>query len=227
MNLEFTTEFERPWLLLCEGLADKMFFHQLITYHEICLGKFSIHFPGRPGDQTGGRAKFGRWLETAYDTSESFRENVESVLIVGDNDDDMNASFNEVQAGLRAASFPVPVSERRVAEKGGYPNVVALMLPSAEPGNLETLCVRAAYNKWPLESALDAYVDATPAHGWQLGKKSKTRLHAILAATCETKPDTSFAYLWQEREEFHIPLDDDCFSDLVEFLKNFETMIRI
>ena len=39
----------------------------------------------------------------------------------------------------------------------------------------------------------------------------------MLASTCETRPDTSFAQHWLEREEFRIPLDHECFDDLASF----------
>lgn len=219
-----TEDFDRPWLLLCEGLADKKFFHQLISYHSVCLGQFNIYFPDRHGKTGGGKGKFGWYLSLAS-VSEGFIDNVRTVLIVADNDDDMTVSFTEIQSSLRQASFPAPDSERTVARKKNYPDVVVLMMPSGESGNLETLCLSAAYNKWGLQTALDKYIEATPACKWPISKQSKTRLHAILAATCETKPDTSFAHLWQEQEEFHIPLDDPCFTDLVEFLKNFDDLL--
>lgn len=224
MTRDPTKDFDRPWLLLCEGLAGKMFFHQLIGYHGVCVDQFNIYFPHRYGEPGGGKGKFGWYLSTAS-VSEGFIDNVKAVIIVADNDDDVNTSFTEIQSGLRQASFPVPDSERAIARKRDYPDVVVLMIPFGEPGNLETLCLSAAYNKWGLQTALDNYIDASPASSWSVGKQSKTRLHAILAATCETKPDTSFAHLWQEQEEFHIPLDDPCFTDLIEFLKNLDDLL--
>lgn len=212
--------FDRPWLLLCEGLSDKQFFHQLIRFHNICVGQFNIYFPG-----SGGKEKLARWVSTTRSTRPEFRENVEAVLIVADSDDDADVSFRGIQDGLRDASFPIPDDERTVARKPDYPAVVVLMLPLGEPGNLETLCVRAAYSKWGIRPALEKYVDATPASNWSLGKQSKMRLHAMLAATCASKPETSFAHLWQEQEEFHLPLGDPCFTDLVEFLKNFGSLL--
>ena len=147
------------------------------------------------------------------------------MLIVSDNADDLPASFAEVQAGLRRTSFGVPNNERIVIQNGDCPSVVVLMIPMGEPGNLETLCVRAAYSKWNLQAPLDNYVTATPASTWRLGKQSKMRMQAILAAICETKPDTTLSNHWQEREEFHIPLNDPCFNGIVEFLRGFDALL--
>lgn len=217
--------FDRPWLLLCEGEADKRFFDQLIARHNIFRDRFDVHFPSRHAQDSGGRGKFGSWLSTTYETSESFRDKVQAVLIVSDNDDDPGDSFVQVQAGLQRAGFGTPDRDRIVARADDRPATVVLMIPIDEPGNLETLCVRAAYNKWNIQAAIEGYVQATPASNWRLGKQSKTKIQAILAATCETKPDTNLAYHWQEREEFHVPLQDAAFANIVDFLRGFGDLI--
>jgi hypothetical protein len=48
----------------------------------------------------------------------------------------------------------------------------------------------------------------------------------MLASTCETRPDTSFAQHWLEREEFRIPLDHECFDDLASFFGGFWDITR-
>ncbi len=187
---------------------------------------FDVHFPARNDDATGGRGKFGAFLRTIHKTSPSFRENVKAVLIVSDNDDDMQESFRLVKAGLeQSGGFGIPDAERVVARSEGYPLVVVVMIPMGTLGNLETIALEAAYSKWEIKPALDAYVNATPAAGWSVGKQSKMRMHALLAATVETKPESSFAHHWQEREEFHIPLDHEAYNDLVLFLMGFEELI--
>ena len=218
--------FDREWVILCEGEADKRFLDRLIQFHDITPVKFSVHFPSRGDDPTGGRGKFGRWLAAAHETSQSFQDNVGAVLVISDNDDNRAASFGEVAAGLTAGGFPVPQQERVVARQRDYPDIVVLMIPIGENGNLETLCVRAAYSKWDLEGCLDTYVAGTPAAQWRLGKQSKMRMQALLAATCETQPDISLAYVWQQREEFHLPLGDPAFAGIVEFLTDFENLLN-
>lgn len=220
-----TIEFERPWLILCEGDDDKQVIERLIVAHALD-GRFHVTCPVLPGDRTGGRGKFGRWLSMTRNASETFRDNVNAVLIISDNDDDPENSFHEIKMGLtKTKGFGVPQTERAVARMPGYPDVVVMMIPGGEPGSVETLCLRAAYNKWPIEAPLDAYVAATPANAWRPGKQSKMRVHALLAATCETKPSATLANHWQERVEFHVPLTDPAFADIVTFLRNFEAMI--
>jgi hypothetical protein len=69
------------------------------------------------------------------------------------------------------------------------------------------------------------YVEATPSSSWGLGKQSKMRMQAILAATCEKTPDTNLANHWLEREEFHVPIGDATFDNISEFLKKFEEIL--
>lgn len=214
--------FERRSLILCEGDDDRRFFWQLITKHNIA-GQYDVRFPG---DRSGGRGKFGPWLANTRVISPTFRQNVKAVLIVSDNDDNHETSLNQVRTGLRnAGGFGVPPDERVVARSPGYPDIVILMLPMGEPGNLETLCLKAAYEKWAIKGALDAYVAATPATAWDISDQSKMRMHATLAATCATKPETTFGYHWQEPEAFHVPIDNPCFDTLVEFLRGFDALL--
>jgi hypothetical protein len=184
---------ERPWLVLCEGEGDKRFFDRLIEFRGI-PNEFQVRFPDRAGDPTGGRAKFGKWLDTQYVSSEDFRRNIKAVLIVSDNDQAPADSLQEVLRALREAKgYAAPTAERTVARKSGYPSLVILMIPDRRPGNLETMCVQAALNKWPaIKDPLDAFVSATPPNGWHIGKQSKMRLQALIAATCEERPESGF-----------------------------------
>ncbi len=160
------------------------------------------------------------------ETSETFRENVKAVLIISDNDDDPALSFTEIQDGLRAAGgFGVPEQERIVVQQPGYPAILIFMIPPGEHGNLETLCLPAAYQKWPFKEALDVYVRATPASDWRLGKQSKMRMQALLAAICKKQPDTTFNWHWQLPEKYRVPVTDPCFNDVVGFLNDFEALL--
>lgn len=218
-------EFRRPWLLLCEGEADKRFFDKLTEARNL-EPNFYVQFPDRRGGGTGGRTLFGHYLSTVYATSESFRSNVKAVLIVSDKDDDAAASFEEVKTQLRNADgFPVPTNEKELARQAGYPDVVVLMIPLDQCGNLETVCLRAAYHKWAFETELNTFTAAVPARNWGISKQSKMRLQTLIAATCKAAPDTSFASHWHHADDYHLPLDHPCFDDLADFLRRFGALI--
>lgn len=217
---EFDT---RPWLILCEGETDRVFLNRLIKQRDI-PDKFQVQFPSRGDDNIGGRSKFARWLSLVAD-SESFRQNIEAVLIVSDNDLSPASSLAEVTKALKEAGFPVPTKERVVAKKSDYPAVCILMIPAAAPGDLETLCLQAAYEKWKISAAIDAFTAATPAKDWSANKLSKMKLQALLAATCEPSPGAGFAGHWRENEKYHIPLESAAFNDIADFLILFDVLI--
>jgi hypothetical protein len=216
--------FEKPWVLLCEGESDKRFFDGLIQARKIDPN-FDVQFPDRGQQGTGGRSKYGQWLGTSYSTSESFLTKVKAILLVSDKDDDEAMSLQEVKQEIEKAAFPVPPLERIVAKSNGFPAIVILMIPMEGQGNLETLCLHAAHDKWDLRNELNTFVAASPASTWGISKQSKMRLQSILAATCKVQPDISFAQHWLQDTKYRIPLNHECFNPLVDFLTNFGTLL--
>jgi len=217
---------ERPWLVLCEGETDKRFLDRLISQRGL-PNEFQIKYPDRKGNKLAGRSKFGPWLGVAYESLD-FEANVRAVLIVSDNDSDPAKAFEEVQESLKNSDgFPIPPSERVVERKDGYPPVAILMVPHAAPGGIETLCVAAAYSKWPhLQNPVEQFAAATPAAYWSPGKLSKMKLQSIIAASCVPRPDAGFSGHWWEKNEYHLPLDHAEFDDIATFLAGFRAMIE-
>lgn len=221
---ELRTFDRRPWLILCEGESDKRFLHQLIAVRQIA-DDFQIRFPSRGKDNRGGRSKFGAWLDTAKDVGGW--DNIRAVLLISDNDEDPQKSLEEVKTSLRdAAGFPVPSAERTVAKAVGFPRVVILMLPPGNKGSLETLCLSAAYDKWPIvKTPLDALVSSVGTNKWSANKESKMRLQTIIASTCEGRPDAGFVGHWWESYQYHLPLGHKVFDDIAAFLTGFRALI--
>jgi hypothetical protein len=215
----------RPFLILCEGESDKRFFDQLIEKRGI-ENCFQVRFPSQGDDKRAGRSKFGRWLDLVSDT-EDFIQNIQAVLIVSDNDENPKGSFEEVIKSLQeASSFKLPTKEREVMLSQDAPALAILMLPLDAQGNLEGLCLAAAYTKWPIKEAVDNFTSATSAKNWSAGKKSKMQLQCIIAATCASRPDAGFVGHWRDKKEFHVPLEDPTFDGIAEFLKNFRAMLK-
>jgi hypothetical protein len=217
---------ERPWLILCEGEGDKRFFDKLIEVRNI-PNEFQVRFPDRASDPTGGRSKFGKWLDIQRLGSEEFRKNIKSILIVSDNDQVPADSFEEVRSALKdATGFPIPKTERTVAKAKDFPSIVVLMIPHGQPGSLETLCLEAALYKWPrIKTPLDSFVVATPPNNCSAGKQSKMRLQTVIAATCEDRPESGFVGHWRERHDYHIPLDHMAFNGIDQFLRGFRALV--
>lgn len=223
MTVEFD---ERPWLILCEGETDKRFLDRLITNRGI-ENSFQVRFPHRGGkDKRAGRSRFGPWLGVAYE-NQDFRNNVRAVLVVSDNDTDPAVSLTEVRDSLKESDgFPIPDNAREIARKDGFPPLAVLMIPNGSPGGLETVCVSAAYSRFPIKGPVDTFMNSTAAAGWSAGKQSKMQLQSIIAATCATRPDAGFSGHWWENEQYHIPLDHQAFDDIANFLSGFRAMVE-
>lgn len=213
--------YERPWLLLCEGMGDKRFFESLFKENGIGAD-FHIRYPHKDGKYNGGRSNFGSDL-LAISMDETFITNVKAVLVVSDND--TAESFAEVQTELKQASLAIPDAAEKVASQKSGPKVVVLMVPRDCHGNLESLCLTSAYDKWPLKEPLDKFVAECPAKDWSIGKQSKMRMQTILAATNDSQPDCGFGAHWNQKDKHRIPLDHASFTGLTDFLKNFEAMV--
>lgn len=219
---------ERPFLILCEGEGDKRFFDNLILFRGI-PNEFQVRFPDRGDTGQGGRSKFGPWLSDAFIVSEDFRRNIKAILLISDNDDVPADSFRQVRESLeKSDGFPIPDAERTVAHAHGFPPTVVLMIPEGAAGNLETLCVQAALEKWPsIKTPLRTFIGATPAMGWKAGKQDKMQLQTILASTCEDRPEAGFVGHWRYDERYHVPLDHKVFNGIENFLHGFRKMVGL
>ncbi len=215
----------RPWLILCEGESDRRFFNQLIETRAI-PNEFQVRFPSRsPTDRTGGRSRFGPWLMAA--TLNTGWPSIRAVLIVSDNDDSPNASFEEVRASLAAGDWrAIPTAEGQVAKAKNFPDTVIQMVPSNQIGGLEDLCLLAAYSKWQnIEAPLGVYAQAAGVGSWGATKQSKMKLQSLIAATCQARPDAGFMGHWREDSQYHVPMDHDAFDDLADVLLRFPLLI--
>jgi hypothetical protein len=219
---------DRPFLILCEGEGDKRFIDNLIAFRGIA-NEFQVRFPDRGNTGTGGRSKFGPWLSDRMDLSEDFRQNIKAVLIVSDNDLVPAISFKEVQDSLRKSNgFPIPDAERTVRQVRNFPPIVILMIPDGVPGNLETLCVQAALQKWPhVQTPLATFVGAIGVSAWEVGKQDKMRLQTILASTGEERPEAGFVGHWRCNDKYHLPLGHNSFDTIETFLRGFRVMVGL
>jgi hypothetical protein len=220
-------EFTKECLILCEGSSDKAFFTGLINNHDD-LPDFQVQFPLGADEETGGYTKYGEFLKNAP-TATGFSV-LKAVLIVADNDDCPEQRFQEIQAQLRqtAKGYGIPKHPLEVAKSSSdLPSIAVMMLPlDGQHGNLETICLIAAYDRWPeLKTPLDEYVSQTHANEWNELRQAKMRVQCLLAATCQQNPYTTLSTLWTRPEQYHIPLDHPCFEDIVNALRGFGNSI--
>ncbi|MCB1423255.1 MAG: hypothetical protein KDJ69_12470 [Nitratireductor sp.] len=216
--------FEKECLLICEGVGDKRFFQKLFLSRGIG-GDIEVKSVNENIDgQSGGRGNMGNYLK-AVQENENFIENVKIIIIVSDNDEDVNASFLEVQKQLRIADLPVPENVQELVHRRNKKSVAVLMVPPGQIGNLESMCLPAAISKWGLQEELDEWVAATPASTWPLGKQAKVKIQALISAHHKRLPETGFAAHWRSDEQLCTPLNHATFNDVVSFLERVPEML--
>jgi len=215
----------RSLVILCEGQGDQAFFVNLIRTRS--LPGFSVVFPsdkpeqGIPGGVDGFAGRL-RALRAERDFSK-----IEGLLVVADNDSRPEASFTRVQQQLtEAGGYPVPTQPLEVARGESGPWVVVMMLPwIGQPGNLETLCVKAMRGAWPEAAVcLEEFCRCTSTSRWDLSKQSKMRLRAMISAVCESDPNTSLVYAWNRPQNL-IPLNDAVFDEIAAYLSDFKKLV--
>lgn len=227
----------RPWparnaitkshLIVCEGATDEAFLRALIKAHG--LPDCSIRNAGDTNDGRGGIYHFGKFFKGVPSFS-GFVGGVTELLVVADNDLTPDANFQEVRKALAgadpfgspAASFAVPDKPRETAV--GKPNVTILMVPWDNlPGSLETLCLPAAVHAAgsDVDSCCDEFARGVRAVDWpNVNKQVELKLRVMLSAQHQKEPFVTLGRIWNECPDL-IPLDHDCFRDVVEFLRRW------
>lgn len=221
-------DFNKEWLIVCEGGADKAFLCELIRKRG--LPDFQVEFPIREGDKTGGWSKYEHFLKSIK-TNEGFISKVRALLVVADNDDNPRKRFAEIRAQLQAAGgYGVPEEPLQVARSArDLPDVVIMMIPLRDqPGALEAMLLPAVYDKWPaLKGPLDKYLGVSPANDWDDRRKAKMRMQCVLAATCKEDPNTPLRWIWKRNQEYHIPVDHNSFDGIARSLQGFRELIAL
>lgn len=210
-------------ILICEGAADKAFFTHLLR--ERNLPEFDVFHPHELEGVASGNTAFGDFLRGLKVLLPSTA--VSGILLVSDNDLEPSSSFARIRAQVESAGeFGVPSSPLEVARSVTQPPIIVMMLPEAGvPGALETLCLKAIYATRPdLKGCVDTYCDCTGASGWDQIRQSKMRLESLMAAICQSRPATSLSLAWGQAETI-IPLNQNVFDPIAEFLRNFDAYL--
>lgn len=236
-------KFEKKWLMIVEGDADRLIFGNLLERRDI-VG-FQVEVPRNKPDETGGLDRIAKFLAT-LPSIESFRAKVKAILIVADNDNAPEKQFKRVQDRIRDANkairreflergidmeapqFPIPENPQTPAFSEGMPAIVVLMLPwTNKMGALETLSLGAAYSRWHgIKDALEAYVKRTPAKGWDVTELSKMKMQCVIAATCKQDPNTPLSYLFLREKQYHFSTKNRCFNRVANFLHGFGDLVK-
>jgi hypothetical protein len=215
---------ENKHLLLCEGAHDAEFFRGLIKEHN--LPPFTVASFGVGGsDDDGGRDRLTLALD-GLPSIPGFHQ-VETILIVADNDSDPKASFNTVVEFINRTRDIGP-GRRYIApaapqtRAGLNPAIVVLMIPWTNvPGALDTLCFSAAFNKRPtIGTSVIRFSIEVQSMAWPVTKVSKMKLRSLISAANAKNPYLSPAWVWSEKTDL-VPLSDPSFNNIKTFLQSF------
>ena len=193
----------KPKLLLVEGRDEELVLGALLRH----LGIHDVQV-----QNYGGKNRLGYFLATV--TGEPNFDQIQSLGIVRDADDNAHSALESVQSGLRNVDLPIP--QIFLAPAGNAPTVSVFIMPdNGGPGALERLCLNA-WAEDPAMPCVDAFmqcvqdnVDKPPVAA------DKARLHAFLAS--REDPDLRLGLAAQRG---YLPWHNPAFAELATFLQN-------
>lgn len=141
-----------------------------------------------------------------------------SMGIVRDADHDPKATLQSIGDALKQANLPVPKKVMTKAKNNGFPDVMIMILPSAnERGALEDLCL-AAVKEDNASACVERYLSclkeesvAGPKQKWL----NKARVRVFLSS--KEEPTLSLGIAAQRG---YWPFDHSVFDDVKKFLKS-------
>lgn len=173
VDLEPPFSREHPKVLLVEGVDEVYLLLQLLREPE---------FDGHSIDVRcyRGASNLGSALK-GLRVASGFSENVETLAVWRDADQDPAGALQSVKSQLEKASFAAPAHSGEFTE--GTPRIGVLILPDGRSvGALETLCLASVTDTAPL-SCVDSYVNCLHTANVTLHCNSdKVRLYAYLAS---------------------------------------------
>ncbi len=157
-------------------------------------------------------------------------------VIVGDNASGKTAFLEAIYLAVSGnAQQPLSIKQWRgqanVIAANGTPRVHVLMIPSGQPGGIETICVDVARDHQNVGgnrgTTIEGWVNAfanSACQGWTTEKRDKLRLQAFLSAAWRSKPDIHFSQLFDLTRDRLVPLTGVAFDDVRQFLRAVEVL---
>ena len=204
--------FDDPVYVVCEGPADVRLVRQLIRREN--LDGFSVNF-------SQGYERFARHVRGL--TTSSDWHKLKRLLIIGDNDTQPAARWQNARRALMGEGLPAPDNPADIVDgEHERPSTGIFMMPSAHAfGALETLLVEAILQAHEGLAECLQRLDACPAtdcDGWDAVKRAKMQFQTAIAITCRDDPSAGAAHIWSKTHN-PIPVTSPVFDELVEFLR--------
>ena len=192
-----------PKLLLVEGRDEELVLGALLRH----LGIHDVQV-----QNYGGKNRLGYFLVSL--TGEPNFDQIQSLGIVRDADDNAHSALESVQSGLRNVGLPIP--QTFLSPAGNGPTVSVFIMPDNDgPGALERLCLNA-WAEDPAMPCVDAFMQCVQDNADKPPVAAdKARLHAFLAS--REDPDLRLGLAAQRG---YLPWHRPAFAALSTFLRN-------
>jgi hypothetical protein len=159
-----------------------------------------------------GKTKLHEFLRDARLRPEFSRQQVESLAVVRDADEDDKAAFQSVCDSLRNNGFAVPAANGGFAD--GRPKVGVLIVgPNGGSGMVEDLCLKSVSDR-PEFDCVDSYFRCIEQKSGRKNFSSKARLRVWMGS----QPDYDL-YVGKAAEKGYWPWGNPAFNELKAFLK--------
>lgn len=204
--------FDEPIYVLCEGNADVRLVKRLLEREN--LKDFSVNV-------AKGYQNFETHVRALTTTSSWHR--VRRLLIIGDNDTNPTARWQNARNALRNEGLPAPDHPSDIVDApNSKPSTGIFMLPTANTdGALETLLVQAILQEHEgLAECLQQLDDcpATDCAGWDAVKRAKMQFQTAVAIKCRDEPNAGAAHIWSKKNN-PVPATSPVFDELAAFLR--------
>lgn|GEM_PF-2411748 len=209
-----------PWVIVCEGDADRYFFQTLLK--ERAIKGFDTPFPAKT-DQ-GGTGRFPDMLQSL---ERHFDKLTGGVLIVADSKNNEDNIFRLVRKKIKTANkkgglhYPIPTALNRVEPAtADAPAIAIITVPGwGGVGGLETLCLKALASKSPkIRKCVEGYMRCSGADQWgDHETMDKARLQTFIAGFHKNDPNNALKHAVRNGL---IPLRHRYFNQIVRFLKS-------
>lgn len=207
----------KPFVVVCEGLADAGFISALLVHKGITDYEVGCPSPKIGGGQ--GKDKIGKYLEALAANPAGLR----GILVVVDTDSSASKIFKQMTNAFRSVAPLVPIPTKPFTVTGDNPRSAVFLVPKkGRRGTLEHLLLEAVFDKKPrLKVCLDSFEKCIgKVKSWPPNKQAKMRMAALTACHCRDNPASSVAWIWAERGN-PVPINSRTFKHISEFLAEF------
>lgn len=216
----------KPFVILCEGPADQIFFERLLNKQKI--KGFDVPPHTHFGNKYHGWSGLGFMLRSLAGDPASYSK-LSGVLIIADNA--TVTTFKDVCEKIAidgpfvAPDRFIPPSKPNevVKQPDGHPCLCIMLVPIGTLGALESICADSITKRKPwLATCVNEYLSCEKimALNWRPEKRDKARLQCLIAALNEDDPNKGLAHLLH-REPPLIPFTSQVFSPIVKEIRRF------